>query len=76
MSKHIRWDHELQHLLYGEDFVDKLKKKLDHKLKHVLYGEDEMVSKKDKPESLIGQVQVNRQKKKSSGNSCGSSSLT
>ena len=75
LSKHIRWDHKLQHLLYGEDFVDRLKKKLDHELKHVLYGEDGVASKKNKLQSLIGQVQVNRQKKKSkdtNGNSCGS----
>ena len=60
LSKHIGWDHELQHLLYGEDFGDKLKKKLDYELKHVLYGEDQMASNKDKSEGLIGQV-LNRQ---------------
>ena len=42
LRKHIKWDHELQHLLYGADPVgiDNLKKKLDHELQHVLNGEE------------------------------------
>ena len=42
LRKHIKWDHELQHLLYGADPVgiDNLKKKLDHEVQHVLNGEE------------------------------------
>ena len=42
LRKHIKWDHELQHLLCGADPVgiDNLKKKLDHELQHVLNGEE------------------------------------
>merc|ERR1719474_944292 len=42
LRKHIKWDHELQHLLYGADLVgmDNLKKKLDHEVQHVLNGEE------------------------------------
>ena len=49
LRKHIKWDHELQHLLYGADLVgiDNLKKKLDHEVKHVPNGEDGVASQKD-----------------------------
>ena len=38
LRKHIKWDHELQHLLYDADLVgiDNLKKELDLELEHAL----------------------------------------
>ena len=49
LRKHIKWDHELQHLLYGAGLVgvDDLKKKLDHEVQHVLIGNDGLASQKD-----------------------------
>ena len=84
LRKHIKWDHELQHLLYGVDLVgiDNLKKKLDHEVQHVPYGEDGVASQKDEldgstcTESSSEEI-TNRQKKKSkdaTGGSCGSRS--
>ena len=84
LRKHIKWDHELQHLLYGVDLVgiDNLKKKLDHQVHHVPYGEDGVASQKDEldgstcTESSSEEI-TNRQKKKSkdaTGGSCGSRS--
>ena len=50
LRKHIKWDHELQHLLYGVDLVgiDNLKKKLDHEVQHVVIGLDGLANQKDK----------------------------
>ena len=84
LRKHIKWDHELQHLLYGVDLVgiDNLKKKLDHQVQHVPYGGDGVASQKDEldgstcTESSSEEI-TNRQKKKSkdaTGGSCGSRS--
>ena len=53
LRKHIKWDHELQHLLYGADPVgiDNLKKKLDHELQHVLNGEEGVAGHKGELEN-------------------------
>ena len=50
LRKHIKWDHELKHLLFGVDPVgiDNLKKKLDHEVQHVANGEDGVASQRDK----------------------------
>ena len=49
LRKHIKWDHELQHLLHGADLVgiDHLKKKLDHEIQHAPNGENGLASQKD-----------------------------
>ena len=49
LRKHIKWDHELQHLLYGADLVgiDNPKKKLDHEVQHVVIGLDGLANQKD-----------------------------
>ena len=82
LRKHIKWDHELQHLLYGVDLVgiDNLKKKLDHEVQHVANGEDGVASQRDKldgsKESSWKEI-ATRQEKKSkdaTGGSCGSGS--
>ena len=72
LRKHIKWDHELQHLLYGVDLVgiDNLKKKLDHEVQHVPYGEDGVASQRDK---LDGSWQE-KKSKDATGGSCGSGS--
>ena len=76
LRKHIKWDHELQHLLYGADLVgiDNLKKKLDHEIQHVLHGEEEVVaaSQIDKLKTFTGSSEVTCQD--TTGNSSGSSS--
>ena len=84
LRKHIKWDHELQHLLYGVDLVsnDNLKKKLDHEVQHVPNCEDGLASQKDQldgptsTESSLVEM-TTRQEKKSkdaTGGSCGSGS--
>ena len=49
LRKHIKLDHDPQHLLYSADLVgtDNPKKKLDHEVQHVLNGEDGPASRKD-----------------------------
>ena len=84
LRKHIKWDHELQHLLYGADLVgiDNLKKKLDHEVKHVPNGEDGVASQKDEldvsmPTESSWEEMTSRQEKNSrdaTGGSCGSGS--
>ena len=82
LRKHIKWDHELQHLLYGADLVgiDNLKKKLDHEVQHVPNGKDGVASQKDELDgSTEGSSEeiTTRQKKYSedaTGGSCGSGS--
>ena len=56
LRKHIKWDHELQHLLYGADPVgiDNLKKKLDHELQHALNGEEGVAGQKGESENSTG----------------------
>ena len=82
LRKHIKWDHELQHLLYGADPVgiDNLKKKLDHEHQHVLNGGEGVAGQKGKLEnstdSSEGTTTTTNQEKKSkdtTGDSCGSS---
>ena len=83
LRKHIKWDHELQHFLYGVDLVgtDNLKKKLDIEVQHGLIDRDGLASQKDEldgftfTESSSEEV-TTRQEKKSkdaTGGSCGSS---
>merc|ERR1719462_436430 len=73
LRKHIKWDHELQYLLYGEDEVAYLKKKLDHELQHVLHGEEKVIaaSQIDELKTFTGRSEVTRQD--TTGNSSGSS---
>ena len=79
LRKHTKWDHELQHLLYGVDLVsiDNLKKKLDHEVQHVLIGQDGLASQKDEldgptsTESSSEEI-TTRQEKKSKDATCGS----
>merc|ERR1719474_53374 len=49
LRKHIKWDHELQHLLYGADLVgiDNPKKELDLELEQALNSENGLASRKD-----------------------------
>ena len=49
LGKHTKWDHELQHLLYGADLVgiDNPKKELDLELEHALNSENGLASQKD-----------------------------
>ena len=74
LRKHIKWDHELQHLLYGEDEVSYLKERLDHEIRHVPHGEEEVVaaSQIDKLKTFTGSSEVTRLD--TTGNSSGSSS--
>ena len=84
LRKHIKWDHELQHLLYGVDLVsiDNLKKKLDHEVQHVLIGQDGLASQKDEldgptsTESSSEEITTRQEKnsKDATGGSCGSGS--
>ena len=68
LRKHIKWDHELQHLLYGEDEVAYLKKKLDHELQHALNGEEGVAGQKgeldNSTDSSKGTITTTRLKKK------------
>ena len=70
LRKHIKWNHEQQHLLHGAELVsiDNLKKKLDHELQHVLNGEDEegVAGQKGELENSTGSSEgtTTRQKKK------------
>ena len=74
LRKHIKWDHELQHLLHDSDEVAYLKKKLDHEIQHVLHGEEEVVatSQIDKLKTFTGSSEVTR--RDTTRNSSGSSS--
>ena len=82
LRKHIKWDHELQHLLYGADLVgiDNLKKKLDHEVQHVPNGKDGVASQKDELDGFAessSEEMTSRQEKNSrdaTGGSCGSGS--
>ena len=84
LRKHIKWDHELQHLLYGADLVgiDNPKKKLDQEVQHVVIGLDGLASQKDELDvstcTKSSSVEMTtRQEKKSidaTGGSCGSRS--
>merc|ERR1719206_400080 len=62
LRQHIKWDHELQHLLYSEDEVAYLKKKLDHELQHVLHGEEKVIaaSQIDELKTFTGRSEVTR----------------
>ena len=77
LRKHIKWDHELQHLLYGADLVgtDNLKKKLDHEVQHVLIGKDGVdgsTSTESSSEEITSRQEKNS--KDATGGSCGSGS--
>ena len=72
LRKHIKWDHELQYLLYVEDEVALLKKKLDHELQPLLHGEVKVASQKDNMKTFTGSSEVTCQD--TTGNSSGSSS--
>ena len=77
LGKHTKWDHELQHLLYGADLVgtDNLKKKLDHEVQHVLIGKDGVdgsTSTESSSEEITSRQEKNS--KDATGGSCGSGS--
>ena len=72
LRKHIKWDHELQHLLHDEDEVAFLKKKLDHELQPLLHGEVKVASQKGNMKTFTGSSEVTSQD--ATGNSYGSSS--
>ena len=77
LRKHIKWDHELQHLLYGVDLVgnDNPKKKLDHEDQHVLIGKDGLdgsASSKSSWEEITTSQEM--KSKDATGGSCGSGS--
>ena len=54
LRKHIKWDHEQQHLQHGAELVgiDNLEKKLD--LQHVLNGEEGVAGQKGELENSTG----------------------
>ena len=84
LRKHIKLDHDPQHLLYSADLVgtDNPKKKLDHEVQHVLNGEDGPASRKDgldgstSSETSSEEVTTRQEKisEDATGGSCGSGS--
>ena len=72
LRKHIKWDHDLQHLLYGEGEVSYLKKKLDYELQPLLLGEVKVANQKDIMKTFTGSSEVTSQD--GTGDSYGSSS--
>ena len=76
LGKHTKWDHELQHLLYGADLVgiDTLKK-LDHKVQQVLIGNDGLDGSTSS-ETSSEEVTTRQEKisEDATGGSCGSGS--